>query len=104
MDTTPSKLMFEAMCKFRDAMCGEEPNAMDVSTAANNRRIHRRFVMDFLHQFGATCMREGVNRKIAEVQGARHTGGTQIVDREDAGAAAKARDDAEAGRNLVVIK
>lgn len=104
MDTTPSNLMFAAMKKFTDAICGDEPPAVDQSKGAIQIRIRRRFVMDFLHQFGSTCMREGVNRKVLELKGARDSGGTQVFDGADKSAQSRAVDDAHAGKQLVVIK
>jgi len=96
MDVTPSKQMFEAMAKLTDAVCGQEPSILDHGTQANFIRDKRAGMMECLHKLVALSMREGVTRKVKEVQAIQ--GGYVPTDREDRDAAARAIDDAHAGR------
>lgn len=66
MDVTPSPKMFEAMAKFTDAMCGEEPHRLLVGPGASKVRESRRAMMNFLHQLVALSMREGGRRMARE--------------------------------------
>lgn len=92
MDTTPNKKMFDAMRAFTDAMCGEEPHPMLVGSAANAIRDRRRMCMDWLHQMVTLCMREGVNRKVRELQQLRDPV-ARTKDQKDV--EARAREDAQ---------
>lgn len=62
MDVTPTPKMFEFMQKFTDAVIGEEPLAVESSTAANNRRAARVECMSSLHKLVHLAMREGAAR------------------------------------------
>lgn len=98
MDVTPTPKMLEAMRKFTDGAFGDEPSPLEVSQGANTRRLRRQASMDWLHQFAGLCMREGVNRAVRDARAARE--GARF-DSEDRSAAAKARDDAQAGAMMV---
>lgn len=99
MDVTPSNKMFEAMSKFVDSMCGQEPSVLEVTQAAQERRAKRLMVFEFLHMLVAVSMREGVNRKVREIID-RGRGPRDMADRN---AAAKAADDAAAGKTQIVM-
>jgi hypothetical protein len=101
MDVTPSDKMFEAMKKFTDAVCGDAPSRLEISPGALARRMKRRLTMDFLHQFAAQCMREGLNRGIIEARQRKQ--GMQPVDKQDRNAVDKAKDDAARGEAMVII-
>lgn len=98
MDVTPSPKMFEAMKQLVDATCGEEPSPLLVGPGASAIRIKRTFVYEALHRLVAIAMREGVNRKVLEIQAQREAQTKiPVFDKEDAEAVAKAKSDAEAG-------
>lgn len=99
MDTTPSRKMFDAMQKFTDAMCGDEPSKLDHGSAARAVRAKRSACMDFLHGFHSLAMREGVNRAVRDAQ-ARRDGPRDMQDRN---AIAKAVDDAVSGARQIVL-
>lgn len=99
MDTTPSPKMFAAMQKMADALCGEEPSKLLVGPGADAVRAKRMLFMEFMHQFAAISMREGVNRKVLEIKG-QHG---MAFDKEDREAKARARADAEAGKQIVQV-
>jgi hypothetical protein len=99
MDVTPTDHMFHAMQRLVDAACGEEPHPMLLGAQADLTRVRRRLMMDALHRLIAVAMREGVNRAIRDAQ-ARKDG---FRDEQDRSAAAKARDDAQAGSSIVTF-
>lgn len=92
MDVTPNPKMFQAMSGITDLACGEEPSLLDNSPAAANRRQKRMVVMGILHSLVALSMREGVNRKVTELQHQRQP----FQDSQDKDAIARAHDDAQA--------
>lgn len=97
MDVTPTTKMFEAMQKLTDAAIGEAPSRLEVSDAANARRLRRQVMMDCLHSLVATAMREGVNRAVRDAR-ARLYGPQDGADRS---AMSQARDDAERGGKII---
>ena len=99
MDVTPGNKMFSAMAEFVDATIGAAPKAIDVSPAANNRRVRREHAFAFLHKLVGLSMREGVNRAILDAQAKRE--GPR--DMEDKNAVAKAKDDAAAGSSIIQL-
>lgn len=66
MDVTPTPKMFEAMAKFTDAVCGEEPHRLMIGPGASKTREARRQMMDFLHNLVAMSMRVGGARMAKE--------------------------------------
>lgn len=100
MDVTPSPKMFEAMEKVCDMLCGEKPHPKSLGPAADKVRENRRMLMDFLHTFAALCMREGVNRKVQELQAKKVLAGG-MLDGEDLHAMQRATEDAAEGRRMV---
>lgn len=54
--------MFEAMAGFTDMVCGEAPLEIEKSRGAEQRRVNRKFCMDFLHRLVHLSMREGAAR------------------------------------------
>ncbi len=82
MDVTPSKKAFEAISKFVDAVCGEDPSKLDHGAAAQDIRAKRAMAFGFLHQFHALAMREGVIRAVKEAQGRRNGEFNKAVDKE----------------------
>lgn len=104
MDVTPGPQLFHAMSKLVDALVGEAPSTLLVGTAANQIRAKRDMAFEVLHKIVAVSMREGVNRAILESK-KRNAGILDVPqDREDAGARAQAKDDAQAGATVVDIK
>lgn len=101
MDVTPTNKMLTAMRSFVDSTVGAEPSVLEVSAGAIARRMQRRVAMDWLHQFAALSMREGVNRAIKDAR-ARREG--HRPDAEDRSAMDKARDDAASDNGMMVEK
>ena len=97
MDVTPNNLMFAAMSKLVDLSAGEDPQLMDQSQGALDRRVKRAMMFDLLHQLVGISMREGVNRAIMDAR-ARLYGPR---DAEDRSAQAKAADDARANVRVI---
>jgi hypothetical protein len=79
MDVTPTNKMFEAMAKFTDAMCGEEPHKLLIGPGASRVRESRRAMMNFLHQLVAMCMREGGRRAVKEYGIPTQAGGSNAI-------------------------
>lgn len=101
MDTTPSPKMFTAMTKLVDSMCGEEPSKLLTGAGATAIRTKRAAAFDVLHLLVALCMREGVNRAIKEAQ--LRQAGILTLDGPDRSAVSRAIDDAQAGKNRVIL-
>jgi hypothetical protein len=62
MDVTPTPGLLRVMEHLTQEFIGEEPLAVETSTAAQNRRAARRMMMDILHNIVRLSMRIGVAR------------------------------------------
>lgn len=107
MDVTPSNKMYAAMAHFVNAVCGEEPSPLTVSSGAVLVRAKRRMAFEFLHRMVGIAMREGVNRQVKEVlareQAKKEGKSATVFDSVDKKAAVQGIHDAIESKGLIQL-